>query len=310
MQILKIHKSTLVFFVISLYLIHPLLARAGAKQATQWLNAPVTIRFQEKPLSGVLKELSRQTDIAILYDENLANERVTGNFKNVKASDAINRLFSKKNKSIQVSKDKKVIIVKTFGAKNFIWAGRNSLNNNDKPLPMTIEELGKMQKEQYIEYKKSIRNDNEIIKGDKNAPSMTRGEITNLHKRQYNEYKQQLQNKDFFVPNGDSNLGMTRGEILELHNKQYQQYLQQQITNKNEIVPGGKDGEGDMTIQEIKDLHVQQYNDYKSHNFNNDNIVDSNHERKAITLREIHNQYNKQYKSYKKHLQDKSRIID
>ncbi|MCW5214109.1 hypothetical protein VU13_02110, partial [Desulfobulbus sp. US5] len=84
---------------------------AGQNQA-EWLNDRVTIKFQEEPMNTVLGEIAQQTGIAILYDEKLADQKVTGYYKGVKFSEAINRLFSEKNKSIQVFKSEKKIIVK------------------------------------------------------------------------------------------------------------------------------------------------------------------------------------------------------
>ncbi len=284
MQFVKIYKITLVFFVISLYLTHPLLARAGAKQTTLWLNAPVTIRFQEKPLSGVLKELSRQTDIAILYDENLANERVTGNFKNVKASDAINRLFSKKNKSIQVSKDKKVIIVKTFGAKNFIWAYNNDRIGDQGLLKlMTLKDLGRLHTEQYKEYKKYIANDNQMLEDG----SMTRGELRAMHKQQQREFQIQLANDSEMLQGGS----MTRGELKAMH-KQQQQEFQVQLANDNEMLQGGS-----MTRGELRAMHKRQQKKFQAKVVNNAEMLEVNnmtraelkamHERQQQTFEDI-----------------------
>ncbi|RWX52476.1 hypothetical protein VU01_10071, partial [Candidatus Electrothrix marina] len=137
---------------------------AGQNQA-EWLNDKVTVRFQEEPMSTVLGEIAQQTGIAILYDEKLADQKVTGSYKEIKFSEAINRLFSETNKSIQVFKNEKKIIVKTFGAKQFVLASSaedvpNNFLSEDKLI--TAVELQKMQRQRYNEYRKRIANDNEV----------------------------------------------------------------------------------------------------------------------------------------------------
>ena len=66
-------------------------------------------------MSSVLGKISAQTGIVILYDENLADQKITGNYKGIGLSEAVNRLFVEKNKSILINENEKLIIVKTFG---------------------------------------------------------------------------------------------------------------------------------------------------------------------------------------------------
>ncbi|MCI5209072.1 MAG: hypothetical protein D3910_09825 [Candidatus Electrothrix sp. ATG2] len=77
-------------------------------------------------MNSVLGKISEQTGVAILYDEKLADQKVTGHYKNIKFSEAIDRLFSGTNKSIQVLGSEKKIMVKTFGAKNYISSRSDS----------------------------------------------------------------------------------------------------------------------------------------------------------------------------------------
>ncbi|MGB5684236.1 MAG: hypothetical protein WBM35_00370, partial [Candidatus Electrothrix sp.] len=149
---------------------------AAGQDKAGWLNDKVTLRFQDEQMSSVLGNLSEQTGIAILYDEKLADQKVTGHYKAIKFAEAINRLFSENNKSIQVLKNEKKIIVKTFGAKQFILASSTerapSDQLSDDSEKMTLAELEKMHRQQYKEYKERISNENEVLEG-----GMTRGEV-------------------------------------------------------------------------------------------------------------------------------------
>ena len=128
---------------------------------TGWLDENVNIRFQNETMSVVLGKISTQTGIAILYDENLAEQKVTGNYKDIKFSEAINRLFSDKNKSIQVLKNEKKIIVKTFGAKQFVLASSSDTVTGESSVEgalMTAAELEKLHKQQIKEYQDKWKN--------------------------------------------------------------------------------------------------------------------------------------------------------
>ena len=250
-------------------------AIANTKKVDNWLDEPINISFHNEALSKVLKQISEQTGVSIAYDQELANKKVTGNYQNVKTSDAITRLFKSSNISIQVNTEKKIIIVKTFGAKNFIWAG--VVQGQDKPSQMTLSELEKMHALQYKEFKERISNDNEILEGgmtrgeikamhkdshqllqtrvtDKSEVlegDKTRGEIQAAHKEQYKKYQILISDKNTILEGG-----MTRGEVLVAHQKQHDENVDR-LTNKNAILEGG------MTRTEVREMHKQQAKDYQ-----------------------------------------------
>ena len=198
---------------------------AAGQSTTGWLDDRVTLRFQDEAMNEVLGKISQQTGIAILYDENLAGEKVTGNYKNIKFSEAINRLFSEKNKSIQVFKNEKKIVVKTFGAKQFILASSgetSAVQTRDED--MIAAELEKMHRQQY---KERIVADNELFEG-----GVTRGEIRKMHEQQEKQYRERLADdtKEFEG-------GVTRGEIRKMHEKQKEMYKKKQEDESRYIAP-------------------------------------------------------------------------
>ncbi|MCI5180150.1 MAG: hypothetical protein D3911_12675 [Candidatus Electrothrix sp. AW3_4] len=260
---------------------------------TEWLNDKVTLRFQEEPMSSVLGKLSQQTGIAILYDEKLAGQKVTGLYKDIKFAEAINRLFSETNKSIQVLKNEKKIIVKTFGAKNFVLAlsaqrvpspANKTLDNSEK---MTLADLEKMHRQQYKEYKERIANPNEILEG-----GMTRGELTAMHKKQNAEYKKRIANNNEVLEGG-----MTRGELTAMHKKQNAEY-KKRIANDNEVLEGG------MTRGELTAMHKKQNAEYKKRIANDNEVLEDGMTRGQLKV--MHKQQNEEYK---KRITNKNNII-
>ncbi|MCW5212359.1 hypothetical protein VU04_05570 [Desulfobulbus sp. TB] len=269
---------------------------------TEWLNDKVTIRFQEEPMSSVLGKLSQQTGIAILYDEKLAGQKVTGLYKDIKFAEAINRLFSETNKSIQVLKNEKKIIVKTFGAKKFVLASSAQRASSSSPSnqasdnfeKMTLADLEKMHRQQYREYKKRITDESEILEG-----GMTRGEVRTMQKKQYEEYKKRIANDNEILEGG-----MTRGEVRAMQKKQYEEY-KKRIANDNEILEGG------MTRGEVRAMQKKQYKKYQKNSDDKEivEIINKDGVKENMTRGEIRAMQKKQKKNYREKLQDKERIV-
>ncbi|MCI5130604.1 MAG: hypothetical protein D3904_03580 [Candidatus Electrothrix sp. EH2] len=214
---------------------------AGQQDEVEWLDDPVTIRFQDELMSVVLGKISQQSGVAILYDEKLADQKVTGYYKGIKFSEAINRLFSEKNKSIQVFRNEKKIIVKTFGAKQFVLAGNvpDSTDSEDESEGMTLAELRKMHARQYKEYRERIADDNEVLEG-----GMTRGEVRKMQEEQYSSFQKRL--SGYSGPE----------EVKKMQNKQYEKF-QLRLSDDNFIV------EGDMTQAEVRAIQEKQYRNYQ-----------------------------------------------
>ncbi len=174
----------------------------AAQKKIDWLDKPVTIRFQEEKLSTVLEKISKQTGIVISYDLDMAEKKVTGNYKNVKFSNAVNRLFNSTNKTIQVGGTEKIIVVKTFGTKKFITTGNASAIIGNK----TVQR-----------FKEKISDENEIIAGD-----MTRAELRQQIQQQSDEFDKKLKDENEIIA-GD----MTRAQL------RHQLQLQKDELEKN-----------------------------------------------------------------------------
>jgi hypothetical protein len=250
-------------------------AIATTLKADNWLDEPISISFQNETLSKVLKQISEQTGVSIAYDQKLATEKVTGAYQGVKTSDAITRLFKSKNISIQVNTEKKVIIVKTFGAKSFIWAG--TVQGNDGFAKMTLAELETVHTQQYKEYKEQIADANEIL-----DIGMTRGELTVLHKNQYKEYQTRRTEDNVIL-----NTKMTRSEMHVMNKKQYSDY-QKALKNDSIVLDTG------MTRGEMQIMNKKQYSSYQTALKNDSIVLDT-----GMTRGEMRVMQSAQYIEYK-----------
>lgn len=216
-----------------------------AQNIDSWIEEPVTVRFQNKPLGKVLGIISQQTGIAIFFDQELSDEKVTCDYKNVKVSDAINRLFSDKNKSIQLNKEQKSIFIKTFGAKNFIRAETHHQQFNS--LKMKPADIKKMHAKQYKEYKERIADEQEVLEGGK-----IRAEIKEMHRQHEQAYRAGVTNGKMILENGKS-----RNDVRKEHSEQYQDYLDL-ISDDNRVLEGGS------TRGQIRKEHQKQVSEYKA----------------------------------------------
>ncbi|CAK8715318.1 hypothetical protein KKHLCK_04420 [Candidatus Electrothrix laxa] len=246
---------------------------AIGQDKTGWLNDRVTIRFQEEPMNTVLGKIAQQTGIAILYDENLSDQKVTGYYKDIKFSEAINRLFSQKNKSIQVFKNEKKIIVKTFGAKQFVLIGQDERNQvqvqqSAGEKQMTLAELEKLHKQQYKEYKEWIASDNEIL-----VEGMTRKQIQEMAEQQDKEYMKRLADENEVMTNG-----MTRKQIREMAEQQDKEYMKR-LADENELMADG------MTRKQIREIAEQQDKEYIEGLTDENNVMADGMSKKQIQKR-------------------------
>ena len=258
---------------------------SATKNETNWLDETISINFQNEPLSKVLKQISEQTGVSIAYDQELANEKVTGNFEHIKTSDAITRLFRSKNKSIQVNEEKKIILIKTFGAKNFVWAGA-SVKSQNKSSQMTLATLERMHAQQYKEYKEYISKDTEMLEDG----SMTRGELRKMHNGQLQDILKNIDNAAETLEDGS----MTRGELRALHDQQLKT-LQNQIAN-----------DASVAQTNLRTMHEQQTKNYQKIRSNVSEMLDD----KNMTFGELRALHERQLKEYKENESNRSIVFE
>lgn len=250
-----------------------------------WLLQRVSMDFRDEKLSVILGNLSKKTGVAILYDEKLVDEKFSGNYKDVKMVEFINRLFHKYNKAITYNREKKVVIVETFGSEKYIMATAEG-KSSEEVLPfmdgMTKAELAELHREQNELYQESLKDKEETVPGleisrgelealqelqnqeyqaDLNSPDSiipgtegkTRAELQKMQEQQLEEYRKSQEDPETIIPGMD----MTQGELKKLHESQSQEY-QQSLNNPDEIVPGL-----DMTRKELEELHKRQMEENK-----------------------------------------------
>lgn len=275
------HKLQWNLFLCLVVVLLPIYVSAAA---TDWQDQPVTLEFSKEPLQKVLEKFCEQAGFSIVFDESLANELVTGDYDDITAVDALNRIFKGKNKIIQVNNDQKILVVKTFGAKKFVWAG-----GEDTSKSITLEELKTMHIMQSQELAENFADPNQVL-----DLGMTRAELHTMHEQQYNEYMSSIRNEAELFDEG-----ITRGQMKLIHEKQFQAY-QNSLTNKDEKLIGG------ITREQLNALNEQQYQEYKKESSDVDTIVDG----LDMTYRQLSNLHQQQYAELSENAANKSIPVD
>jgi type II secretory pathway component GspD/PulD (secretin) len=264
-------------------LLLPIHVLAG-HEAINWSERPVTVNFPNEPLSKVLNKIAKQAGLSVLYDQTLANEIVNGNYNGVKASKAITRLFKGQNLIVQVIDDKKIIIVKTFGTKDFIWSGEQNTS-----LPITRAELDALHTMQSREYQENIADQNSVLEG-----GLTLGEMNLLHEEQYDQHKASILNADEVI----DEKGMTRGQLNSMHEEQHDNYQINLIDNNEVLIEG-------ITRRQLDALHNHQYQELIRDVDEHIDIPDF-----GITLSQLDKMHEQQYAENKEDLKDRSLAVE
>jgi hypothetical protein len=233
------------------------------EEPPDWLIQTVSMQFKDEALPVILENLSKKTGVAILYDEQLVNEKFSGNYIDVTMVEFINRLFNQYNRAITFNRDKKLVIVETFGAERYLIASGDE-KSSDEVLPfmdgMTRAELEQQHREQYALYQESLKNKDEIIPG----LEITRGELEKLHEQQLKEYQADLNSPESVVPETG---GKTRAELEKMHAQQMEEH-RKSLADPEAIVPGVG-----ISQRELQKLHESQYREYQESLNDPDEIV-------------------------------------
>jgi type II secretory pathway component GspD/PulD (secretin) len=225
--------------------LHPSWCLSIENQSENWLDSTVSINFSAEPLNKVLSSISKQADIVILYDQQLSEKEVSGQYNGVRVLDAINRIFDNENTIIQTNDEKKLIIVQTFGAKNYIWAKAESVSLDDLE---NVEALNTLNREQFLAYLENLKKEPEAIVP---GTEMTRAELDQLNKQQYQAYSQRAKDPEAKVSGTD----MTRMELDRLNEQQYENYLEH-INDSQKFFPNLRN---DTNLSEPDISSQQQY---------------------------------------------------
>ena len=190
-------------------------------------------------------------------------------YDNVPLQHALNRIFAHQNKSFIFNKEEKIIIVKSFGAKEYVWTAYDR-NQVTFPEKMTAEEVNQLHNEQYQEYLADLSNDDQVLEN-----GMTRAQMKAMHEQQYQEYLDAKEDSNGLLENG-----MTIGQVRTMHAQQYEEY---KLESEDDSVILE---DGVTTRGELRAMHESQYRSYKNSLSDSSELLENGMSKKE--LREMH----------------------
>jgi len=233
----------------------------------------ISLRFDQEKLGQVLKKISEISNIRIIYDERLSDIKVSGVYKGISVTEAINRLLRGMNNSLKIDEANNTIVIKGFGEVNYIIAATNDENFTPDELQASyidslkkfeqeladkskiIDELGISREKMEATYEKQLsefnreQNDNTKISDE---TGMTSAELNAEYEKQLAEFDQNNSNPDFI----DLETGVSRKELLENYENQLTAF---DHGSENEYL-----SDIGMSLGEYKKLYNQQLNEFNA----------------------------------------------
>ena len=223
MSILTRKKYFLKLFVFCLFVV------TGTAQAVEpdVFEQPVTIEFHDNELGVVLKKLSDESGIQIIYDKKILKKKVSGIYENEPFVTVIYRLLGGESHSLTMDKQKRTLLIEGFGESSYVTTGTKVGGEYITDIGMSFSELKALHDAQNKEYLKEISNMDEPLED----VGMTRGELRDLHKKQSAQFDLEGNDSNQYL----SDVGMTRGELEATHEKQLADVNSELSDDKKEI---------------------------------------------------------------------------
>lgn len=174
---------------------------------------PATVKFSNDELGMVLKRLSDDVSIQIIYDEKISKNKVSGSYKDVPFLTVIHRLLNGLNHSLRMDPEKRILLIKGFGKTHYVTTSAKNSSDYITDIGMPISELRALHEKQSEEFAEQLGNMDEFFE----EVDMTRGELLDLHERQSAQFKEELQDQEQYL----TELGMTRGQLHAMREKQF-----------------------------------------------------------------------------------------
>lgn len=210
---------------------------------------PVTVQFINDELGVVLKRLSDDTGIQIIYDEKISKKMVSGSYKNVPYLKVMQRLLGGVNHTLTMNQETRTLLIKSFGEANYVTTGTRTGGEYITDIGITISELRALHEKQYKEYVEQLNDMDEFLE----EVSMSRGELRDLHERQSVQFQQESQTPSQYL----TELGMTRGQLQTMHEEQFADF-KSEFSNDNKVLT-----ELGMTLGEHRAMLADHASEYE-----------------------------------------------
>ncbi len=186
----------------------------------------VTVSPQEDTLQNVLKSISEQTEWTIIFDENLANTLISGDFSEVPFDTFLKRALKGQNLIVVYDDQNRSVEVRSFAGQDQPQMIVDADGINPFPTDKEEQQILANQKREDKIYEEYQNNPDSI----EPLTGMTLGEITALQAREqeiFDAYQNDPQSKEPVS-------GVTLGEIATL--KEYEDLVYEEYRNNPDSI--------------------------------------------------------------------------
>lgn len=210
---------------------------------------PVTLKFHNNELEVILKKLSDESGIQIIYDKRMSKNKVSGAYENEPFKTVIQRLLGGLSYILTMDRQNRTMLVEGFGETHYVTSRTIEGGAYLADIEVSISELKALYKEQHEEFVKEISDMGAFVE----EVGMTRGELKAMHDEQLVDFNREQDNEATVLPE----LGMTVGEHRALLADQNKEFEKQQ-NDDAEYLP-----ELGMTRGEHKLMFARQLKDFQ-----------------------------------------------
>ena len=200
----------------------------NAQEKSEDSDIGVTINFNNTEMKDVFEEVSRQTDWNILFDQDLKNEKITGNYLNEPVDSFFKKILKGKNFIILYDIKQKIIEIRNFGNKKSTIYLVNKGRFHKESLSSEAQDL-------FFSHVQALSqldgSNSELIAGSP-LDGATLNEIIFQQSQQKKVYAEYLDNPESIEPL----TGMTLGAIADRQSQQKKVYAEY-LDNPESIEP-------------------------------------------------------------------------
>lgn len=196
---------------------------------------PVTISINKSELSSVLKDLSKDTGVEIIYSKALANKVVSGEYLNKPLGTVVRLMLRGTNHSLIYDDKNSKLWIKSFGDVTYVRTNTNNTGRVYEETGLTSQAMEQQYRQNMALAEKELADDSKIIE----IAGMTQGELASSYEENIRKLDDELNDDANILPE----VGMSRRAYQEFYDNQIEKISQR---DDAKVLPGLNITEGEL----------------------------------------------------------------
>ena len=196
---------------------------------------PVTIIVNKSELSSVLKELSKNTGVEIIYSKALANKVVSGEYLNIPLATVVRLMLRGTNHSLIYDDNNSKLWIKSFGETTYVRTNTNNTGRVYEETGLTSQEMEQQYRQNMALADKELADDSTVIE----IAGMTQGELASRYEENVRNFNDKLNDDANTLPE----VGMSHRAYQDFYDNQIEKISQR---DDAKVLPGLNITEGEL----------------------------------------------------------------